>query len=450
MSKRKIAEVDEAIPPSKRIRGTKEELAYPSVSKALQVKPVPFQQPTSLLTFSYTPSHDLVWDDSAMRYYADPPRGAELGYGYERWIKRPEERGRIDSLLKAWTRARDRQGGMPEIGVVSWRGVMTKILTAPYEERDGWDLSVMYLNGTLYLEEHSSEERLKQKEDMNPRQRTQTYYGYAFESWCTSSKLDGQESLSDRPSGWGGDVDTNVQWCNVVKTKLGDIRMVIGGEVDCIRGTQFGRFIEPHNSNEFSGTRKDAFVELKTSLSIRDQRDEARFEKKLLKFYFQSFLLGVPEIIVGFRTPSGRLTTIQSFKTIELPRLIRGKPGAWDPQLCLDWGQRFLSHLKTVVQQEPENSNQVWRIRFMPGKGVSLSALDKDGVKDVEAGEERVGFLPKWFWEQEMETTTGPNEERDPTLEPDTRHQTSEAHNAAFPPPPSANLRKELPAGWTI
>lgn len=58
----------------------------------------------------------------------------------------------------------------------------------------------------------------------------QTYYGYAFESWCTASQ-------PDSPSGWGGDVDTNEQWCSVVKTKLGDTRMVIGGEVDCVRGT---------------------------------------------------------------------------------------------------------------------------------------------------------------------------------------------------------------------
>ena len=31
-------------------------------------------------------------------------------------------------------------------------------------------------------------------------------------------------------------MDTNVQWCSVVKTKLGDTRIVIGGEVDCVRG----------------------------------------------------------------------------------------------------------------------------------------------------------------------------------------------------------------------
>ena len=66
---------------------------------------------------------------------------------------------------------------------------------------------------------------------MTPRQRLQSYYGYAFESYCTSSRPGRRET-----DGWGGDVNTNVQWCSVVKTKLGDRRMVIGGEVDCVRG----------------------------------------------------------------------------------------------------------------------------------------------------------------------------------------------------------------------
>ena len=71
---------------------------------------------------------------------------------------------------------------------------------------------------------------------MNPRQRQQTYYGYSFESYCTSSVAHPETDPDRLPNGWGGDVYTNVQWCSVVKTKLGDHRLVIGGEVDCVRG----------------------------------------------------------------------------------------------------------------------------------------------------------------------------------------------------------------------
>jgi hypothetical protein len=38
-----------------------------------------------------------------------------------------------------------------------------RILTAPYEEREGWQLNVMCVNGTLYLEEHLSDARLIEK-----------------------------------------------------------------------------------------------------------------------------------------------------------------------------------------------------------------------------------------------------------------------------------------------
>jgi len=75
---------------------------------------------------------------------------------------------------------------------------------------------------------------------MNERQRSQMYYGYAFESYCTSETPNTRGPRSEphpkHPPGWGGDVNTNVQWCSVVRTKLGDTRMIIGGEVDCVRG----------------------------------------------------------------------------------------------------------------------------------------------------------------------------------------------------------------------
>ncbi|KAK7032293.1 decapping endonuclease targeting mRNA [Paramarasmius palmivorus] len=157
-------------------------------------------------------------------------------------------------------------------------------MTAPYEERDGWEMNVMVVDGTMYLEEHLSDDKLKEKNNVEERHRRAMYYGYAFESYSTW-----ETPFNDNPAPtkWGGDVNTNVQWCSVVRTKvspsslrtspmcvltddlrddkLGDMRMVIGGEVDCVRGKYSGR--------------TDNFVELKTSLTIRGPNDEAKFEK---------------------------------------------------------------------------------------------------------------------------------------------------------------------------
>lgn len=109
------------------------ELAYPSKTppSGNSGPSAPFQQPTPLTTFSYDSKRELRFDDSALRYYVDPPHGADLRYGYERWVKRPEEKGRLDGLLKAWLKVRN---GFPEGfmngGVIAWRGVMTRYVKA--------------------------------------------------------------------------------------------------------------------------------------------------------------------------------------------------------------------------------------------------------------------------------------------------------------------------------
>ena len=108
-------------------------LTYPNLARPPSKIPL-FQQPTQLLTFSYTPDHVLEFNDSALRYYIDPPLGSDLGYGYDRWIRRPDERGRLDALLRAWSRFRrtssegssSSQFKSPDIHVMSWRGIMTK------------------------------------------------------------------------------------------------------------------------------------------------------------------------------------------------------------------------------------------------------------------------------------------------------------------------------------
>jgi RAT1-interacting protein len=66
----------------------------------------------------------------------------------------------------------------------------------------------------------------------------QTYYGYAFESYCTADtpRRPDADPTHRTPFGWSGDVNNNVQWCSVVRTKLGNARILIGGEVDCVRG----------------------------------------------------------------------------------------------------------------------------------------------------------------------------------------------------------------------
>lgn len=72
---------------------------------------------------------------------------------------------------------------------------------------------------------------------MDDHAKRRTYNGFSFESYSTQP-IDPlpAETLSTDPPGWSGDVDLNDEWCAVVKTALDGVRLVLGGEVDCLDG----------------------------------------------------------------------------------------------------------------------------------------------------------------------------------------------------------------------
>lgn len=106
------------------------------------------------------------------------------------------------------------------------------------------------------------------------------------------------------------------------------------------------------------------------------------------------------EIVVGFRTPRGEITSVQKFETMQIPRMVRGKADGWEPGLCLSWGDALLCRLRTEASVGGDPAT-VWRADFSPGRGVSIRRLnDGQELEAVVNGEDRVGFLPRWFWEE--------------------------------------------------
>lgn len=68
-----------------------------------------------------------------------------------------------------------------------------------------------------------------------------------------------------------------------------------------------------------------------------------KYERKLLKFWAQSFLLGVPKIIVGFRSREGILQRLEELETHSIPgRVKRYGKGTWDGNICINFAAEFL------------------------------------------------------------------------------------------------------------
>jgi RAT1-interacting protein len=62
-----------------------------------------------------------------------------------------------------------------------------------------------------------------------------------------------------------------------------------------------------------------------------------------MKFWIQSFLLGVPRIIVGFRDNHGTLVRLDDIQTINIPDTVKARGRAeWDGNVCINFASAFL------------------------------------------------------------------------------------------------------------
>jgi RAT1-interacting protein len=90
------------------------------------------------------------------------------------------------------------------------------------------------------------------------------------------------------------------------------------------------------------------YIELKTSVQITRPQESIIYEKKLCKFWAQSFLLGVPKIIVGFRSRDGILRSLEEINTVKLPGVVKKlateqkRRPEWDGDICTNFLEGFL------------------------------------------------------------------------------------------------------------
>lgn len=230
-------------------------------------------------------------------------------------------------------------------------------MTAPYDNFAEFNMFATLHDGTIYIEEDfPSRFALRAAEASRPPPRYQhpdqqsqammTYWGYKFE---TLSLIPTPPSATppDQIRKHQQSVTSNhAQHCSIVHTSFGPHSLLLGGEVDGLLAPKPTDLETPIS-----------WVELKTAEELppprrQQHRDILKFERKLLKFWAQSFLLGVPKIVVGFRSKAGILRGLQTFNTHELPGMVRRGTACWDGNVCINFAAEFLGWLKEVVKGE--------------------------------------------------------------------------------------------------
>ncbi|KAF1362240.1 RAI1-domain-containing protein [Lizonia empirigonia] len=279
------------------------------------------KRPREVAHFSYDDNHEYRDDESSINYYMPPPMGADLKEGFDTFRHyEDKEDPHLDSLLRALIHTeRERIDGQrpPEI-----QG--KEIMTAPYDNFAEFSMFATLHDGTIYIEEdfpsrsasRAAESSRPPSRYRHPDQQSQAmmaYWGYKFETLSLTPTPPSTIPPDQIRAHQQSVTSNHAQHCSIVHTSFGGHSLLLGGEVDGLLSPK------PRDADT-----PIPWVELKTAEELppparQQHRDVLRFERKLLKFWAQSFLLGVPKIVVGFRSKSGILRGVQMFNTHELP-----------------------------------------------------------------------------------------------------------------------------------
>lgn len=338
--------------------------------------------PVEVGCFSLDSERRFFNDSRQLRYYVKPDRNPnfDLRDGYrDRFTKRDDSvKEKLDHILRWILSNRSKVSSAAaaaassralDADFVTWRGHLTKLLTTPYETREGWLLAVTRFRGTLYISEVETEAARRDRQNRTERHEEMMYWGYKFEQYTCADIVD---SLPDP----GGVVNTNEAFCTVVQTRLADHRLLFSGEVDC--------------REESAGARPppSCYVELKTSAEICTPKQRSNFHRfKLLKWWAQSFLPGVPRVVAGFRDHDGVVVAIEDFPVSKMSHLAKSEPNCWKPTVCMNFCCDFLSFVKQVVTED--NPSLVHLFCYEPYRDVTFT-VHRDS---------QYSFLPQWYVE---------------------------------------------------
>ncbi|KMT11859.1 hypothetical protein BVRB_5g105550 [Beta vulgaris subsp. vulgaris] len=303
------------------------ELKFAKSEETLSRKAVQFQEPCELACYSRVEGGEVFFDDRSLRLFKrliSEDVGADLNEGFDTFSEKKDLGSQGFGDLLACIR--QKRIPLQNMHFVTYRNNLNKILATAYIRNEPWEMGVHKRKGVVYLDVHKLPERPQTEMD-----RRRCYWGYCFETLATEDpRRDGGEGIHH--------IDANVEYCAVIKTKLGAHRILMGAEMDCCDSTDDGRRF---------------YVELKTSRELEYHTEERYEREKLLKFWIQSFLAGVPYIVVGFRDDSGRLVRTERMRTKDINQRVKMK-NYWQGGVCLAFADEVLCWLYGTVKENED------------------------------------------------------------------------------------------------
>ncbi|GLD92777.1 hypothetical protein PINS_up001356 [Pythium insidiosum] len=219
------------------------------------------------------------------------------------------------------------------------------VIQTPYNTNNTWTMAVEKRDGCLFLDVRRTDDEMERNGRIPVQQSKAMYAGRRFELYATApaDSTDSKSESAITTSDSSRRVDQENEYCALFAVKMGGIAMAVGAEIDCFETVE----------------RERSYVELKTARVLRSDKDRFVFERyKLLACWIQSFVVGTPTIVFGFRDDDFQLRKVQRFRTTDIPSFCHKH---WDPQVCLQFAT---SLLRWVMDQAAEG--HVYELTYRP------------------------------------------------------------------------------------
>ncbi|CAN6610247.1 decapping nuclease Rai1p [Trichomonascus vanleenenianus] len=355
------------------------------------------RQPKEESFFSIDINGKVHSDASQLKYFYIPEyflnQNIELSTGYKDFVRKDESQPlHLNNFLEALITYEKKKQEKIKGDIITYRGIMTNLLCLPYSNNDDIDYNILAFDGQIFIEEDHHLKKQKERY-MDEMQQIMCYWGYKFEGLATLDKPWPDTTRAEIDSRVSAPVNNIEQYCSIVRTGVGHVKTVLGGEVDCVFD---------YKPEETSGEDPLAhYVELKCTQVVRDDKDARKFERKIFKTWAQSFLLGVRKVIYGFRDENGVLKSFEHYDTSELPVLVKNSQFTtrqkWNGNDAIAFYAAVLEWIKTTIGTDESNA---WRLEYKANsQSIQLRPLEGEAAEVVK----KTLILPEFKqWRNEL------------------------------------------------
>lgn len=369
-------------------------LLIPTPGRAPLLDAATLSLPTHVAFFSiHSPGRRQTLDASALALVAPPPLPSDLNAGYPDAVASSGEdcdAVRVDEVVTALLAA---GVDVASLDVVTYRNNLMKIGGTAIDPRSGWcvdAVAVKSQNGatsaTVFLD------IVKQVETQTwPDADRYVYFGYKFESLAAAAGT-GTQPAPARVN--------RSEFATVAKRQIGGLMCAVAGETDGFDATKVAASCpEPPPGSAWpthSGRTipPSSFLELKT---LKWPPPHARgavatlYNVKCAKWWWQTFVCGIPTVILGGRDGAGMLTRVDAVAAAELPGWAAARGGRWTPEQIVAVASDIL---RFIVDTARAQEGQALRFEYVPASErgvlgrVTAAAVASDAVERLR----RCGF----------------------------------------------------------